>query len=97
MLGDPVRNWQRLDLAALEGRTLVNGKEVGRGNGAMVLGHPLKALVWLANSRAARGLGLQRGKFVFLGSLVETKWLDAGDLARVEIEALGALDISVST
>jgi len=97
VLGDPVRNWERLDLAALEGRTLVNGKEVGRGNGAMVLGHPLEALVWLANSRAARGLGLQRGKFVFLGSLVETKWLNAGDTARIEIEALGALDIAVSS
>jgi 2-keto-4-pentenoate hydratase len=95
VLGDPVREWRGLDLATLEGHTLVNGKEVGRGNGAMVLGHPLEALVWLANSRAARGLGLQRGKFVFLGSLVETKRLNAGDSVRIEIEALGSLDIVV--
>ena len=95
VLGDPVTEWRGLDLAALEGRMLVNGREVGRGNGATVLGHPLEALVWLANSRAARGLGLQGGKFVFLGSLVETKWLDAGDSVRIEIEALGALDIAV--
>jgi 2-keto-4-pentenoate hydratase len=95
VLGDPVEDWRKLDLAALAGRMQINGEEVGRGNGAMVLGHPLEALAWLANSRAARGLGLQRGKFVFLGSLVETKWLNAGDSVRIEIEALGALDIAV--
>jgi 2-keto-4-pentenoate hydratase len=96
VLDDPVRDWRRLDLAALVGRTLVNGSEVGRGDGAMVLGHPLEALAWLANSRASRGLGLQRGGFVFLGSLVETKWLEAGDSVRIEIEGLGALDLAVT-
>jgi 2-keto-4-pentenoate hydratase len=95
VLGEPIRDWRKLDLGRLEGRTLINGREVGRGHGAMVLGHPLEALVWLANSRAARGLGLQQGKFVFLGSLVETKWLDAGDAVRIEIEGLGALDLDV--
>jgi 2-keto-4-pentenoate hydratase len=96
VLGEPVRDWRKLDLERLEGRTLINGREVGHGHGAMVLGHPLEALVWLANSRAAHGLGLQQGKFVFLGSLVETKWLDAGDAVRIEIEGLGALDLDVS-
>jgi 2-keto-4-pentenoate hydratase len=91
-----VRDWRRLDLARLGGRMLINGEEVGRGRGAMVLGHPLEALAWLANSRAARGLGLRRGEFVFLGSLVETKWLRAGDEVRIEIEELGTLDLEVT-
>jgi 2-keto-4-pentenoate hydratase len=95
VLGDPVEDWRKLNLAALAGRMLINGEEVGRGDGAMVLGHPLEALVWLANARASRGRGLQRGKFVFLGSLVETKWLNVGDSVRIEVEALGALDIAV--
>lgn len=89
VLGRPVRDWRRLDLAALKGRTLINGAEVGNGYGAMVLGHPLNALAWVANARAARGLGLKRGEFVFLGSLVETKWLSPGDHVRIEIEELG--------
>jgi 2-keto-4-pentenoate hydratase len=95
VLGDPVEDWRRLDLALLGGRTLINGREAGRGQGAMVLGHPLEALAWLANTRA-RGLGLRRGEFVMLGSLVETKWLSAGDSVRIEIEALGALELSVA-
>ncbi len=96
VLGKPVRDWRRLDLAALKGRTLINGIEVGTGRGAMVLGHPLNALAWLANARAARGLGLGRGEFVFLGSLVETKWLSAGDHVRIEIEELGEAEIDVT-
>ena len=96
VLGEPVGDWRKLDLERLEGRTLINGREAGRGCGAMVLGHPLEALSWLANARASRGLGLRQGSFVFLGSLVETKWLDAGDRVRIEIEGLGALDLEVS-
>jgi 2-oxo-3-hexenedioate decarboxylase/2-keto-4-pentenoate hydratase len=95
VLGKPVTDWRRLDLAALKGRTLINGAEAGRGSGAMVLGHPLEALAWLANARAARGLGLKRGEFVFLGSLVETKWLNAGDHVRIEIAELGEIEVEV--
>jgi 2-keto-4-pentenoate hydratase len=96
VLGEPVSDWQRLDLGRLEGRMLINGGEVGHGDGGMILGHPLEALAWLANSRAARGLGLQKRAFVFLGSLVETKWPDPGDSVRIEIDALGVLDLQVA-
>jgi hypothetical protein len=41
-------------------------------------------------------LGLRNGAFVFLGSLVEIKWPKAGDSLRIEIEALGSLEIAVS-
>jgi 2-keto-4-pentenoate hydratase len=96
VLGDPFGDWRTLDLCAIEGRTLINGVEVGRGKGVSVLGHPLEALVWLANARAGRGQGLERGRFVFLGSLVETKWLAPGDVARIEVEGLGDLTLSVA-
>ena len=96
VVGEPVRGLKPLELARLEGRMLINGREVGRGDGGMILGHPLEALAWLANSRAARGLSLRKGAFVFLGSLVETRWPDAGDLVRIEIDRLGALDLQVA-
>src|SRR6202453_660954 len=31
VLGEPIRDWRRLDLGRLEGRTLINGREAGRG------------------------------------------------------------------
>lgn len=97
VLGRPVRDWRRLDLPALVGRTIINGVEVGRGTGALVMGHPFEALAWLANSRAKHQLGpLRAGEFVLLGSVVETKWLNAGDKARIEIEQLGELSLDVT-
>ncbi len=97
VLGRPVRDWRGLDLASLRGRTVINGVEAGQGTGRLVMGHPLEALAWLANSRAKHGLGpLRAGEFVLLGSVVETKWLDAGDEARVEIEGLGELSLGVT-
>ncbi len=96
VLGEPVTDWQKLDLAALVGRATINGVEVGRGNGELVMGHPLNALAWLANSRAEYGLpGLKAGEFILLGSVVETKWLQAGDKVQIEIEALGTLSLNV--
>ena len=96
VLAAPVTNWQRLDLAALTGHMRINDSEVGRGTGAMVMGHPFEALAWLANARSARGQGLRRGEFVFLGSLVETKWLNAGDRVTIEVEGLGMASLSVT-
>ncbi|HUF20603.1 MAG TPA: fumarylacetoacetate hydrolase family protein [Burkholderiales bacterium] len=97
VLGDPVTDWKRLDLTRLSGATTINGSEVGRGTGALVMGHPFEALAWLARSRMQHGLGsLKAGEFVLLGSVVETKWLNAGDRARIEIDGLGALELDVS-
>jgi 2-keto-4-pentenoate hydratase len=89
LLGAPVENWRELDLTSLTGRMRINGREVGTGRGGDILGHPLNALAWLANALAARGRTLAAGEFVLLGSVVETKWVDAGNLVEIEIGGLG--------
>jgi 2-oxo-3-hexenedioate decarboxylase/2-keto-4-pentenoate hydratase len=89
VLGEPVQNWRELDLARVSGRMTINGGEVGTGSGGDILGHPLAALAWLANALAARGRSLAAGDFVLLGSVVQTRWVDAGDLVEIEIEGLG--------
>lgn len=93
VLGAPVAGWRGLDLAALSGRMLVDGAEVGRGQGRDVLGHPLNALAWLAGTLARRGRGLKAGEFVLLGSLVQTQWPAAGAHVAIEIEALGRVEM----
>ena len=77
------------DLAAVQGRAIVNGALVGEGTGADVLGHPVHALAWLANHLAAGGDGLEAGQVVLTGSLVKTIWLGAGDRVRMELDGLG--------
>ena len=90
VLGAPVEGWRALDLAALRGRLTINGAEVGTGRGGDILGHPLEALAWLANALASRGQYLKAGEFVLLGSVVETRWVEQGDLVAASIEGLGA-------
>jgi 2-keto-4-pentenoate hydratase len=94
-LGAPVRQWQGVDLAALEGVATINAEKVGTGHGRDVMGHPLDALAWLANNLAARGLGLWRGDVVITGSLVTSKFPKAGDLVRFEAGALGSVELFV--
>lgn len=59
------------------------------------MGSPLNALRWFVKSMMSRGLTVEEGQFVMLGSIVETKWLEAGDFAEVEIDALGSVSLAV--
>jgi 2-keto-4-pentenoate hydratase len=45
-----------------------DGAEVDRGQGADVLGHPLNAVIWLAQDLAREGGALKKGDLVSLGS-----------------------------
>ena len=90
VLGPPLHDWQQLDLTAVEGSMYINGTSVGSGTGADIMGHPFEALAWLANSMSGRGRGLRAGELVLLGSLVETKWVERGDLVTIEQPGLGS-------
>ena len=58
------------------------------------MGHPLEALTWLANHAAASARPLQAGDVVLTGSVVETKWVEAGDTVRVAIAGLGEASVT---
>ena len=91
VLGKAVARSDAPDLLHVAGRAVVNGKEVGRGTGADVLGHPHNTLAWLANHLAQEGRGLHAGQIVLTGSLVKTVWLKAGDNVVMELEGLGTV------
>ena len=95
VLGERVRDWQTIDLAASSGRMLVNGEIVGQGIGADVLGHPVEPAAWLANSLIARGKSLKAGDTILTGSYAPPYLLNAGDSAAVEIEGLGEVGFNV--
>lgn len=96
VLGPARRDWRSLDLAACAAFMTVNGKDSGRGTGAMVLGHPLEALAWLADTLAGQGRSLKAGDIVMTGSMVETRWLEADDWVDVTIDGLGVAAVSLS-
>ena len=91
VLGDPVSLDDPDSLKDTAGHMTIDGIEVGRGSGRDILGHPLEALAWLANLKSREGAGLAAGSFVFLGSVVETKWPAAGQRVEVTIEGLGSV------
>ena len=78
-----------LDIAEVRGGMAVNDEPVGAGRGGDIMGHPLEALAWLANSLAQRGRGVHAGEFVSLGSLVQTVWVNKGDVVTIDIAGLG--------
>jgi len=91
VLGKPVARSAAPDLLAVAGRAFINGVEAGQGTGADVLGHPHRAVAWLANHVAATGKQLRAGEIVLTGSLVKTIWLDPGDRVVMELQGLGSV------
>ncbi|MBT98817.1 MAG: hydratase [Dehalococcoidia bacterium] len=96
VLGEPMIEWQDIDLVSAAGEMVINGEPAGEGKGGDALGHPLDALAWLANSLAERGKSLQRDMIVMTGSIVSTKFLNAGDEVSFEIDTLGEVWLSVA-
>ena len=95
VLGEPMTDWQGIDLVAASGTMTINGQPAGEGKGGDVLGHPLEALAWLANNLAQRGKSLQKDMIVMTGSIVTTKFLNQGDEVHFGIDTLGEVRLTV--
>lgn len=76
---------------ALIGVASIGGREVGRGQGCDVLGHPLDAMLWIVAHLAARGRGLCVGDFVITGSLVTTRFPAPDDEVAFVLDGIGAV------
>lgn len=93
ILGEPIADWRPLDLASLAGSIRRNGSEISRGTGSNVLGDPLNAMVWIANTYSQQGRTLKRGEFVSTGSIADLIWAKTGEHFVIEVEKLGTLEV----
>jgi 2-keto-4-pentenoate hydratase len=68
-----------------------NGHVVGTGAGGAVLGSPLRALVWLANTVGVRGVTLETGQVVLPGSVCAMVPVAPGDTVTARFAGLGSV------
>lgn len=62
----------------------LNGRVVVEATGSAALGHPARAVAWLANKLTCHGVALEPGELVLSGSLGRAFPVAAGDCLQIE-------------
>ncbi|WP_374475885.1 2-oxo-3-hexenedioate decarboxylase [Zoogloea sp.] len=93
VIGGRPRNLDELDLRTLGVVMEKNGGIVAMAAGAAVLGHPLAAVVMLADHLGARGQEIPAGTFIMTGGVTEAIAVHAGDNVAVRFQDLGTVSM----
>jgi len=78
--GGPIHDWKHRDLAVMPVRAVLDGITMARGTGALVLGHPLNLLLWLAETLRKRGDHLRRDEVILTGTCTGVTKVAPGQL-----------------
>ena len=70
------------------------GKELAQGTGALAMGHPAKAVAWLAGKLADRNKGLEAGQIVMTGTLTPILPIEKGATYVAKFSTLGEVTAS---
>jgi len=95
--GSPRRLRDIDDLRASEMSLVCDGEVLSSGTGAACLGHPVNAVVWLANAVAERGVPLRAGEVILSGSLGPLVSVDRGKTYEATIGGLGSVRASFAS
>ena len=93
VLGSRLSAPQLHDLRLMGCVLTVNGHLAATGAGGAVLGSPLHALVWLANSVAEHGQHLRAGDVILPGSVTPSQSAHAGQCWSARFAGLGSVTI----
>lgn len=91
VLGNEPRRLAELDLRLCGMALRQNGNVVASGAGLACLGHPLNAVVWLAQTLQAHGTPLRAGDIVLSGALGPMASAGPGDFFEARINGLGSV------
>lgn len=94
VVGSEIVDWRTRDLAAMQGRSLFEGKELAGGPGSAVMGGALISLAWLANKLIEHGKRLKAGDIVLTGSVHVPQFLPGPGAARTEFVGVGSCAVS---
>ena len=91
VLGSTPTSLANVDLRLTGGVMHKNAEVVGTGAGGAVLGSPINALVWLANTLGERGISLEAGQVVLPGAICGMVPVVAGDTVTATFAGLGSV------
>ncbi|RID88213.1 4-oxalocrotonate decarboxylase [Peribacillus asahii] len=74
-----------------------NGEVVATSAGASVMGHPARAIAWMANQLVKKGQTIKPGEIVLSGALSEAFMISPGDHFSVSFDGLGSLEATFLT
>ncbi|PKO31632.1 MAG: 2-oxopent-4-enoate hydratase [Betaproteobacteria bacterium HGW-Betaproteobacteria-7] len=93
VLGDQLVDIANVDLALCGMVLEKNGEIVVTGAGAATMGHPVNAMVWLANTLGRLGISLKAGDIVLSGAMGAMVPVVKGDSLRVTIGGIGGCSV----
>ncbi|CAM4269376.1 2-keto-4-pentenoate hydratase [Lacicoccus alkaliphilus] len=89
----PLKN---IDLPSVKMEVFKNGEKISEGEGAAVLGNPLKAVVWLAEALHEYGISLKAGEIILAGALTKAEAVRSGDTFKATFDHLGEVEVTFS-
>ncbi|MHB0858603.1 MAG: 2-keto-4-pentenoate hydratase [Anaerolineae bacterium] len=90
-------DWRPLSQVDVLEETVVltqDGIELAKGKGEMAMGHPAKAVAWLAGKLADRGKRLEAGQVVMTGTLTPILPIAKGSVYVARFSTLGAVQMA---
>jgi 2-oxopent-4-enoate/cis-2-oxohex-4-enoate hydratase len=92
VLGDMALPASRIDLITCGMSLEINGELRSTGAGAATLGHPARAVAWLANTLGKYGIPLMAGEVILSGSMGAMLPVAKGDYVRMTVSGLGTAE-----
>ncbi|WP_306606985.1 2-oxopent-4-enoate hydratase [Azonexus sp.] len=93
VLGDQLVDIANVDLGLCGMVLEKNGEIVVTGAGAATMGHPVNAMVWLANTLGNLGIALKAGDIVLSGAMGAMVPVVKGDNLRMTIGGIGGCSV----
>jgi 2-keto-4-pentenoate hydratase len=94
VVGDPIRDWKRLDWPNLRVKLTINGKAEVEHTGGLGAVDPVRPLAWMIDHAVRRRGGIGAGQAITTGSWTGLRYYPPGTRARGEFAGLGGVEAS---
>ena len=95
VLGDTPVRLADVDVTQINGTLHVNGVAQEHGVASAVLGNPVNAVAWLANTLHRFGVTMEAGDVILSGSFIRAVSIGPGDTVTGTFDHLGDVTVSI--